>query len=377
MSTNLESALLPAGLRDVLPPEAAHEAAVVEALIARFAAYGYERVRPPLAEFEDSLLAGTGAATAAQTFRLMDPVSQRMMGVRTDITVQVARVAASRLAKAPRPLRLSYAGAVLRVRGTTLMPERELRQVGVELIGSAAPAADAEVVVLAADALQAVGVGKLSIDLNLPRLVPILLEQVPVRDKAGLRHALDHKDAQRVAAAAGGSASLFGSLLAAVGPAAEALAALDGLDLPGQARQEVSRLKTVVMLIAEAAPSLALTIDPVEHRGFEYQTGISFSIFVAGVRGELGRGGRYAAGAGEPATGFTLAMETVLRALPEAVAPKRVYLPAGTPAAVAERLRAEGWMALTALDPAADAVAEARRLGCTHVCRDGRAVEFG
>ncbi|MBM3541383.1 MAG: ATP phosphoribosyltransferase regulatory subunit [Alphaproteobacteria bacterium] len=376
MPTDLESVLLPAGLRDVLPPEAAHEAAVVEALIARFAAYGYERVRPPLVEFEDSLLAGTGAATAAQTFRLMDPVSQRMMGVRTDITVQVARVAASRLAKAPRPLRLSYAGAVLRVRGTTLMPERELRQVGVELIGSAAPAADAEVVVLAADALWAVGVAKLSIDLNLPRLVPILLEQVPVRDKDGLRHALDHKDAQRVTAAAGGSASLFRSLLAAAGPAAEALSALDALELPGQARQEVSRLKTVAALIAGAAPSLALTIDPVEHRGFEYQTGISFSIFVAGVRGELGRGGRYAAGAGEPATGFTLAMETVLRALPEAVAPKRVYLPAGTPAVVAERLRAEGWMALAALDPAADADGEARRLGCTHVCRDGRPVEL-
>jgi ATP phosphoribosyltransferase regulatory subunit len=206
--------------------------------------------------------------------------------------------------------------------------------------------------------------------------VPILLEQMPVRDKAGLRHALDHKDAQRVATAAGGSAALFMALLAAVGPAPQALEALASLDLPGQARQEVSRLKTVVALIGEAAPALALTIDPVEHRGFEYQTGISFSIFVAGVRGELGRGGRYAAGAGEPATGFTLAMESVLRALPEPSNPKRVYLPAGTPADVAATLRGQGWMALSALDPASDAEAEARRLGCTHVCRDGRPVEL-
>ncbi|MFN0041858.1 MAG: ATP phosphoribosyltransferase regulatory subunit [Alphaproteobacteria bacterium] len=373
MTSSLESALLPAGLRDVLPPEAAHEAAAVEAMIARFAAHGYERVRPPLVEFEESLLGGAGAATAGQTFRLMDPVSQRMMGVRADITVQIARIAASRLLKAARPLRLSYAGAVLRVRGTPVMPERELRQVGVELIGSAAPGADAEVVALAADSLGAVGVTKLSIDLNLPRLVPVLVEQLGIRDAATLRDALDHKDAARVAEAAGVHRTLFGALLAAAGPAPEAMRALSSLALGGRAAQEISRLEAVVGLIAEAAPGLSLTIDPVEHRGFEYHTGVGFSIFVAGVRGELGRGGRYIAGAGEPATGFTFAMETVLRALPPPLAARQVYLPMGVPAAEARRMRAEGWATLAAIEPASDIAAEARRLGCSHVYRAGRA----
>ena len=90
--------------------------------MAALAAQGYERVKPPLVEFEDRLLAGSGASMAPHTFRLMDPVSQRMMGVRADMTLQVARVAATRLKTLPRPLRLSYAGQVLRSKATSCAP---------------------------------------------------------------------------------------------------------------------------------------------------------------------------------------------------------------------------------------------------------------
>src|SRR5471032_373931 len=162
-----ERALLPAGLHDLLPPDAEREAALVEHAMAVFRAHGYERVKPPLVEFEQSLLSGVGKSWSLQTFRLMDPDSQRMMGVRADMTLQVARLAMSRLAKAPRPLRLSYAGEVLRVGGAQLSPERQFRQIGCELIGSLEPAADAEIVLLAASALTELGVRGLSIDLNL------------------------------------------------------------------------------------------------------------------------------------------------------------------------------------------------------------------
>ena len=101
-------ALLPSGLADLLPPEAEREALLVEAIMAAFAAHGYERVKPPLLEFEETLLAGSGVAVAEQTFRLMDPVSQRMMGLRADTTPQVARIAATRLGKQARPLRDEY-----------------------------------------------------------------------------------------------------------------------------------------------------------------------------------------------------------------------------------------------------------------------------
>src|SRR6201989_2277510 len=101
-------ALLPAGLRDLLPPDAETEASAVEAIMDVFAAHGYQRVKPPLLEFEDSLLAGSGTAAAAQPSRLRDPESQRMMGLRADTTPQVARIATTRLAGTARPLRLSY-----------------------------------------------------------------------------------------------------------------------------------------------------------------------------------------------------------------------------------------------------------------------------
>src|SRR3984893_14304940 len=169
-------ALLPAGLRDLLPPDAETEASAVEALMTVFAAHGYQRVKPPLLEFADSLLTGSGVAVADQTFRLMDPDSQRMMGLRADTTPQVARIATTRLARTPRPLRLSYAGQCLRVRGSQLAPDRQIAQAGVELIGCDSPAADAEIVLVGAEALASVGLTRTSFDFTLPTLVPILLD---------------------------------------------------------------------------------------------------------------------------------------------------------------------------------------------------------
>jgi ATP phosphoribosyltransferase regulatory subunit len=128
MNEPLHPALLPLGLRDLLPPDAAAEALVVGRMMAVLESHGYQRVKPPLAEFEESLLSGPGAAMAQETFRLMDPVSQRMIGLRADMTPQVARIAATRLRNVPRPLRLCYAGQVLRVKGGQLRPERHRRR---------------------------------------------------------------------------------------------------------------------------------------------------------------------------------------------------------------------------------------------------------
>ncbi len=376
MNEPVHRGLLPAGLRDVLPPDAAYEAAVAERLLAAFAAEGYERVKPPLVEFEDSLFAGAGAAMASLTFRLMDPASQRMMGLRADITPQVARLATTRLARAPRPLRLSYAGEVLSLAAGQLRPEREFAQVGAELIGARGPAADAEAIVMAADALGAVGVRGLTVDLTEPTLVSAVCEGLGMDADAAARarEALDRKDAAAVAAVGGPGADLLGALLRAAGPCERALDALAAIALPPRAVRLRERLAAVIARIREAAPGLALTIDPVEHRGFEYQTGVSFTLFADGVRGELGRGGRYRVDGDEPAVGFTLFMDSVMRALPPPEKPRRLYLPAGTDRATAQRLRAEGWVAIAGLEPCENLRAEAARLGCGHVLIDGRPV---
>ena len=383
MSDAGEKALLPAGLTDGLPPFAAQEAEVVERLIASFAARGYERVKPPLLEFEETLLARAGGDVAQQTFRLMDPVSQRMMGLRADMTPQVARIAATRLANAPRPLRLCYGGQVLQVKGSQMRPERQFGQVGAELIGTPQERADAEVVLLAAEALEDIGVERLSIDLNLPTLVGALAEELglPKTKAAMLRLALDRKDVAAVDSIVGARKAPFHALLRAAGPAEQALAALDKVEMPAAAAGEVARLGRVVALIRAAAPQLTLTLDPVEHRGFEYHTGISFILFARGVRGELGRGGRYVmvqdqAEGPDSATGFTLYMDSVLRALPKPAPARRLYLPAACDPARARALRAEGWHTLSGLDRDAAPDAEARRLGCTHVLIEGDIVEL-
>jgi ATP phosphoribosyltransferase regulatory subunit len=370
---NLHKALLPQGLRDLLPPQAEAEAEAVGRLIAVLSGHGYERVKPPLMEFEENLLSGAGAAMAPETFRLMDPISQRMIGLRADMTTQIARIAGTRLANAPRPLRLCYAGEALRVRGSDMQPERQIGQVGAELIGSDAIAADIEAVTLAAEALTSLGIDGLSVDLTLPTLVPAVCRAAGISGAAldELRRALDHKDSAAVAAAGGAAATVLQKLLGAAGGATSALKALAALDLAPEAVAERARLVAVAEQLHKAMPSLTITIDPVENRGFEYHTGVSFSFFARGLKTELGRGGRYRTsnevGAAEDATGFTLYTEAVLEAMtPHRPAP-RLYVPMGSDGAAATRWRTQGYVTVAGLVPVTDAIAEARRLGCSHV----------
>lgn len=380
--------LLPAGLADLLPPDAAREARAIDIAIERFAAFGYERVKPPLVEFEESLLGGTGTGLAAQTFRLMDPVSQRMMGVRPDMTVQVARIAVTRLKHEPRPLRLSYGGNVIRVRGNPLKPERQFAQVGAELLGVDTAEADAEAVLLTVDALHAIGVADLTVDLNLPTLVAAVAAglKLPADTIAKLRRALDRKDEAAIATALapdkGGdkkAAELFVGLLRAAGPVDKAVAQLTKLKLPAAGAAEATRLAEVVKLVRAADPDLVLTLDPVEYRGLEYQTGVSFTVFARKGREELARGGRYAAGypedgTSEPATGFTLYMSAVLAASETPPDRPRLYVSLKTPWRDAAPWQAKGYAVVRAVDTAKDTATEARRLRCSHALIDGEAV---
>ncbi|WP_159350447.1 ATP phosphoribosyltransferase regulatory subunit [Roseomonas harenae] len=367
-------ALLPAGLSDLLPPEAAREAALVEAMMSVFASHGYERVKPPLLEFEEGLLTGSGAALADQTFRLMDPVSQRMMGLRADTTPQVARIAATRLRDVPRPLRLSYAGQVLRVRGTQIAPERQLPQLGVELIGVDSAEADAEAAALGVEALAAVGIADVALDITLPAMSPALLDAAGLEGTARSRlaRALDRKDAAevaRLAELAGPPAIFLTALLAAAGPTDRALEALRAAPLPDGPRRIADNAAEVIAALRRRLPELRITLDPVEFRGFRYHTGVAFTLYGPGRTGELGRGGRYVSGE-EPATGLSLYPDAALRAAPLSASPDRVFLPAGHDPAAAAVLRSAGYVTVAALS-AADT---ARGLGCTHELRGANAV---
>ncbi len=380
MTHSEQKALLPTGLTDLLPPDADREEAITRQLLSHFRHYGYQRVKPPLLEFEDGLLDGAGAVHADQTFRVMDPASQRMLGVRADITPQIARITSSRLASAPRPLRISYSGEVLRVVGSQLRADRQFRQIGVELIGAAhAATGDAEVIVLAAEGLAEIGINGLSVDINAPSLTTTICEALGVPDDVvpRLRAAIDRKDATGLREIGdqyevADAAAILGSLLGAAGTAKSGLGGLTDIALPDEARALVDRLIEVVDLVQRAAPDLDVTIDPIESRGFEYHIGISFTLFALGTRGELGSGGRYLATGGELATGFTLFTDMLLRASPPVPTPSRVFVPHGTSAEVARALRADGRIAIQGLVAVPDSATEARRLGCDQYWRDGK-----
>lgn len=335
-----------------------------------FAAHGYERVRPPLLEFETSLLHGAGQALEEQTFRLMDPESRRMMALRPDMTTQIARIAATRLAATARPLRLSYAGSCILVGTPGREGQRQISQAGIELIGADSVEADCEVVLIAAEALEKLGVEEYSFDLSCPALVQALvaLSGYTGQRRAALVHALDRKDMAAVAELGGPVASVLTALVEACGPSGAALAILEKLDLPPEIRLHADRLVAVVRALHDRAPQLRLTVDPAEFRGWQYHTGICMTVFARSQREELGRGGRYQAQGEEPACGLTFRPEVLLRAARPIVLRPRVYVAAemqDSPGAA--RLRAEGYATVAGLDAVDDLPAEARRLNCTFI----------
>ena len=353
--------LLPEGLRDRLPPEAEAASRLMHRVIVAIGRHGYERVMPPLAEFEESLVGRLKSSRAQDLLRIVDPVSQRMLALRPDITAQIGRIAATRLGHAPRPLRLAYGGTVIKLRATQLRPERELLQAGAELVGNDGVAAVTEILRVALDALRAAGVKDITVDLTLPDLVDTLATGAMPVDPARItevRALLDAKDAGGLAAA---GAETYLPLLSAAGPIDSALAKLRALD---RTQALDSRLAGIEAIAAAIGDGVALTLDPTERHGFEYQSWIGFSLFGGGLTGEIGRGGSYTIlhpdGREEPAVGFSLYIDPLVDTGLGVEPAKRLFLPLGHDRAVATRLRSEGWTTVAALS------ATDQPHGCTH-----------
>ena len=360
--------LLPEGLEDRLPQSAAAATRIERAILDTMVAHGYDRVRPPLIEFERSMAGRMDGVKTRGMFRFVDPKSLRTLALRSDMTVQLGRIAATGLAGAPRPLRLCYAGQVARIAGDQLDPRRESLQLGAELIGSDTAAAAGEMVELAITALEAAGARGISVDFTMPDLVETLADgplALDIDQRAAVRRELDMKDAGALIEA-GGEAYL--ALLYAAGPFDDAVAKLEALDQSGVLDSRIAGLRQVAERVAGRA---RLTLDPSERHGFEYQSWFGFTIYAEGLRDALGRGGTYyIGGSEEAATGFSLYPENLIEAFKadEALG-RKLFLPLGHDAAEAARLRGEGWRTVAALEASDDAAA----LGCSHVLDGGEA----
>ena len=365
--------LLPEGLEDRLPLEAARITAMMHACLDVLDAHGYDRVRPPLLEFEASLagrMAGVAVGESSSMFRFVDPASLRTLALRSDMTPQVGRIAATTLSAAPRPLRLAYCGDTVVIKASQLDPARERLQLGAELIGADSVAAASEAVMLAVEALKAAGLTGISVDFTLPDLVDTLAAKAfplgPEQIEA-VRRELDTKDAGGLRAA-GGEAYL--PLLYATGPFETALAALREVDAGGALKSRLDGLQAIAASIGDAA---RITLDPTERHGFEYQSWFGFTLYAEGLRRAAGRGGTYRiAGSDEPATGFTLYLDRLADIAPQPAAKGLVWLPFGHDRAAAAALRDGGARTLAQLAEGEDPHA----LGCTHILKDGTLAEL-
>jgi ATP phosphoribosyltransferase regulatory subunit len=368
--TKIPSDLLPEGFRDRLPPQASTGARITRAMLDILASHGYGRVAPSMAEFEETMAARSGGMMRNRLLRFTDPVSGHTLALRGDITVQVGRIATTRLADMPRPLRLSYRGSVLRLRAAPLRPEREITQLGAELIGNDSVAAASEIVSIAIEALEAAGVKDIIVDLTLPDLVEILAAEalpLPADQVDAVRSELDMKDAGGLSAL---GADAYLPLLEATGSFDQAIEKLKAIDAGGALSSRIAGLEEIAERLDGRA---AITLDPTERHGFEYQSWFGFTLFAKGYSAALGRGGTYAIeakdGSMEVATGFSLYPDPLVDADTAVTDNKRLFLPLGTDPAKASRLRSEGWITVAALSAEDDAKA----LDCSHILAEGKA----
>lgn len=325
--------LLPENIADVLPSEARKIEELRRVLLDNFRCYGYELVMPPMLEYIESLLTGAGQDMDLRTFKLVDQISGRTMGVRADMTTQVARIDAHLLNR-KSVTRLCYAGSVLHTRPSGLHATREPLQIGGEIYGHAGLEADAEIQELMLASLALANISEVRLDLCHVGVLRALLNS----DEAAKRH----------------ESQLFALLEAKDLPALKELtkdfqpvvrqALLDLPNLYGdksiiqKAREILPKLDGIAIALnelaylVELAGNAKVTVDLADLRGYHYHSGVMFNAFVPGLPNAVARGGRYdhvgeAFGRARPATGFSLDLRELARLMPSAERKNAILAP--------------------------------------------------
>ena len=327
-SLSNQKGLLPAGLSDILYPNAHIQSKIIENLLDVFSSYGYLRVKPPLVEYEETLLSdGPGEVLKDSTFRVMDPLSQKMLALRSDVTAQISRIASTRLSHLSRPLRLSYSGDVLRVKGDSFNMERQKTQVGAELIGPKSEVIDAEIMLVCVKALKSINIDNLTIDINLPFLRKYLLTGISPSLKHSINQYIDNKDKQSLKKLKFENLNIISELMDVFGDHLNVIKYLQELKSKGILVDIIDHYLTVIDIVRKNDKSIKLSIDPLENRGFKYHTGITFTIFSDKLKGEIAKGGSYNISTGETATGCTIYTEKVYPKLMLNLDKDLVYIP--------------------------------------------------
>ena len=329
--------LLPEDIADVLPAQARKVELLRRSILDLYQSYGYELVSPPILEFLDSLLTGTGSDLNLQTFKLVDQLSGRTLGLRADITPQVARIDAHLLNRAG-VTRLCYAGSVAHARTPIGSSSREQLQLGAEIYGCANWEADFEAITLLLKTLEIAGLKKVYLDLSHAGILTgILADQTLDKDAIeslyGLLQSKDRPRLQQWSACL--PAPVAKALLVLTelnGPCSEVLAqAKKNLPKHAAIDQAIANLERIVLALKDAT-GLELSIDLADLRGYQYHSGVMFAAYVDGLPQPIARGGRYdqvgqAFGRARPATGFSLDLLTLSSLSPVQVRRSAILAP--------------------------------------------------
>ena len=378
--------LLPEGISDLLPDAAQDLEGLRRALLDTYRRHGFELVLPPLVEYLDSLLIGSGGDLDLKTFKLVDQLSGQSLGVRADITPQVSRIDAHLLQQ--RDInRLCYAASVLRTRPSGQEGSREPIQIGAEVYGHAGIEADIEVIDLLLQSLALAELGPVRLDINHLGLASLLLAELEGIDEEAVLQLLQARDlpSLRELLAPWSQQPAAAALLAlpeCFGPAESAMARARTVLAPWpQATSHLDALDAVLgsLRLARHAGQVSLAIDLADVQGFRYHTGLGFAAYVEGHARAVGRGGRYdgigtAFGRGRPATGFSLDLRELVELRRDRHTPPAIIVApwSDDPALLAfiDTLRAQGETVLQLL-PGQDAqrlagVSADRTIGFIH-----------
>ncbi len=348
--------LLPDGVDELLPEQAEQAEALRRQLLDLYKCWGYELVIPPLLEYTESLLLGLGQDIDIQTFKVVDQLTGRSMGIRADITPQVARIDAHSLQRED-PVRLCYAGSVLHTKPKTLMGSRSPIQLGAELYGDASLSSDIEIVCLMLETLRSINIGNITLDLGHVGIYRALLAEAGLdsAQEQRLFDALARKAVGEIEAAI--SESVSDPALAAMFRALSQC--YGGLEVLKKARQCLSGASAQVMAIidtleqvaeqvASRMPEVNIYFDLSELRGYHYHTGLVFAALAPGHGQAIANGGRYdhigeVFGRARPATGFNTDIKALLKSMPavEAGQGKAIFAPDSDDPALWQKMQAQ------------------------------------
>ena len=314
----MQKNLLPIGFYDLLGDEAKINQETIDVLLGSFYAKQYQPIKTPLVEFEESL--AVNQQTSDQSFKMIDSLSGKTLVLRSDITPQIARLMATKLQNITMPIRLCYVGDVLKIKNDNLYADRQLTQVGIELIGEDSCSSNLEVIELTLSSLKKIKLPNLTLNFCYPQFLDILLAQLNVGDNIDLKTAIASKNIFAIKNLAKKYGDDLISLALENTDFAKINRVIAGLPIDQQIRDQLEKWQKTIDEVKQNHPEINFSVDIFSDDEFSYHNQIGFTIFAGGPSAKIfpypiARGGRYLINQSIPAVGATIYINNLRKIL--------------------------------------------------------------